>query len=384
VSFTVPADAPGPHVVSLVGPKAKPVAAATAQAVEVIVSAAFDVIEASPVEPSPTSERTTSAATPTPTPAPATPAPTPTPTPAPATPAPTPTPTPAPATPAPTPTPTPAPTTAGCPSNLQTAIRNTAAGGTLDIRGCEYRLPDGVDLDRRITLRGGTLIGDGVQRGDTYLLLNVTADGAVVDGTELRNAWRGARVNGTDNVTLRNVRIHHVGRTGLEIQNHSVGVAVVGCRIHDTGLANEGNAEAIYIGSARSSSSWGSPDYTRNGRVAACTIGPNVAEAVDIKDDSYGFVIENNSVTGAEEANSGAINVRGHDHTVRYNSVIDNAGSGIRFGGTPEGVAKNHVVGNVASQNGGYGYKCADGPQLTFVDNSGSGNGSGLMTGSCQ
>jgi hypothetical protein len=273
--------------------------------------------------------------------------------------------------------------TSGCPSNLQSAIRATAVGGTLDIRGCEYRLPDGVEVDRRITLRGGTLIGAGIGRNDTYLLLNITADGAVIDGTELTKAWRGARVNSTDNVTIKSVNIHHIGRTGIEIQANSVGVTVVGCRINATGLANEGNAEGIYVGSARSATSWSKPDLTRNGRIASCVISDTGGDAIDLKDDSYGFIVEGNDVSGVAEANTGAINVRGHDHTIRSNTVHDNKSSGFRFGGTPSGVARNHVLSNVSKGNAGYGYKCTDGPQLTFSGNSGSGNGSGMTAGDC-
>ena len=297
------------------------------------------------------------------------------------TPAPTPT-----ATPAPTRAPTPTPAPSGCPSDLAAAIDATPGGGTLDIRGCTYRFgSDGLTLDKRITLLGGELVGNGVQRGNTYVLLDVTADGAIVNGTELSNAWRGARVNGTDGVVLRNVYIHHVGRTGIEIQNRSVGVQVLGCRIHATGRANEGNAEGIYVGSARSASSWTSPDTTRNGRIAGCRIGPDLpGDGIDVKDDSYGFVIEDNDVYGVAEVNTGAINVRGHDHTIRNNVAHDNKSSGFRFGGTPTGVARNHVVGNIARSNGGYGYKCTDGPQLTFSGNAGSGNVAGLTAGACQ
>lgn len=225
---------------------------------------------------------------------------------------------------------------------------------------------------------GAVLVGNGIVRpsstGGTYLLIHVTHNNVTFAGFELTNAWRGARTEAASGSSFLDLYIHHVGRTGIEVSHGAVGAVVRGARIRDTGLDDVINAEAIYVGTARSADSWTGPDLTRDGVITGCTLGPNVGEGIDIKDDVSGFVVAGNVVTGAWEVGSGAINVRGHHNRLEGNSVSGNAGSGMRFGGTPDSPAVfNQLVGNNASNNGEYGFKFIDGPQMAS-GNSGSGN----------
>lgn len=157
------------------------------------------------VTPAPTATPAPSTA-PTPTPTPATTA-GPTPSPTAPTPAPTPlaTPTPAPtAAPTPVTTATPTPVVVpACPTNLQSAIDATPAGGTLDVTGCSFT--GSVTIRRAITLRGGSLTLGATGTWSTNV--GVDADGVTIDGLRIRGGGIGIAVFGRDRVTLRRVDI---------------------------------------------------------------------------------------------------------------------------------------------------------------------------------
>jgi hypothetical protein len=278
-------------------------------------------------------------------------------------------------------------------TSIQSAVNAAGPGDIVEIGPGTYyeeveTVRSGTSAERIVIRAQSTsnrpiLRGQGINRGDTYLLFDIKHNYVTVSGLELTNAWRGARIDGGDYSTYMNLYIHHIGRTGIEVQHHAIGATLKANRIHDTGMANEGNAEAIYIGTARSATSYSSPDLTRNGLVEGNVLGPRVAEGIDFKDDAYGFRFIANEVYGAVETASGAINLRGHTSVLSGNYVHDNLGAGIRIGGTPVGAAIHHQFrDNRSTNNAGYGYKCIDGPQDVWSNNSGSGN-SKLTTGTC-
>jgi hypothetical protein len=372
----------GPHQLAVRQPSAP----------DLLATAAVAVIAAAPAAvPSPVP---TPVATPQPTPNP-TPRPTPVPTPTarPATPAPTPAPaTPPPATPLPA-TPAPAPARqadaaldvpAEFPS-IQAAINAAQAGQTVRVAPGTYAealtsVRPGVTVHGYGAVLRGTGVGRPSTAGGTYLLIHIKHANVTFAGFELVNAGRGARIEAAAGSRLIDLRIHDIGRTGIEISHGAVGAVVQGNRISRTGLANEGNAEAIYVGTARSASSWVGPDLTRDGVISGNALGPSIAEGIDIKDDVSGFLVVGNHVTGATEVDSGAINIRGHHNRLEGNVATGNAGSGFRFGGTAAAPAvSNMLVGNASTNNGGYGFKFIDGPQ-TGSGNTGAGNAKGFVT----
>lgn len=268
---------------------------------------------------------------------------------------------------------------------IQAAINAAQSGQTVRVAPGTY-VEQLTSVRANVTVEGyGALLrGSGVGRpsstGGTYLLIHIRHNNVTFAGFELTNAWRGARIEGGSGSRLIDLVIHDVGRTGIEISGGAVGAVVQNARVWRTGLANEGNAEAIYVGTARSASSWTGPDLTRDGLISGNSLGPGIAEGIDIKDDVSGFRVVGNFITGANEVDSGAINVRGHHNRVEANTARDNLGSGFRFGGTEAAPAvSNTVISNVSNGNGGYGYKFISGPQIAS-GNTGSGNGKGLVT----
>jgi hypothetical protein len=264
-----------------------------------------------------------------------------------------------------------------CPATLAAGIAATASGGTLNVTGCTFT-DEEVECDQPITIIGGTMVGGSYTTGQA---ITVTGDDVSILGMTITNYRRAISITGADDALVQGCHLYSLGRTGIESQQASLRSRILNNLIHATGLLAEGNAEGIYIGSARSSPGWTEPDLTADGEIAYNTVYDCPGDGIDVKDDVQGFDIHHNTVYDCTEPDTGAINVRGFDNTIRSNYCHDNDASGFRFGGTPSGVALNTVTDNVSDDNTGYGYKCTDGPQTVFTGNTGTGNGDGFSTG---
>ena len=116
---------------------------------------------------------------------------------------------------APSPTPTPTPPPGGCPASLQTAINNTANGGTLNITGCSYS--GGVSIGKPMTLVGGIVSGGNP-------VIRIAADDVTLSGTEVKNGSAGLQHgnienNGYDAMTLDAVWVHDSSGSCFHVDN---------------------------------------------------------------------------------------------------------------------------------------------------------------------
>lgn len=133
------------------------------------------------------------------------------------------------------------------------------------------------------------------------------------------------------------------------------------------------NGEAIYIGT--SLKQWyknptDEPDMTNGNWIHHNTINSRGGECIDIKEGASDNLIEFNSCTGSQDADSGAINVRGNNNIIRNNSVYGNVGAGIRLGASDDRFGKdNAVYDNVIYDNDYAGLKVVTGSQGIICSN---------------
>jgi len=196
----------------------------------------------------------------------------------------------------------------------------------------------------------------------------------VFEGFEVRNFREGIRIEGASHVTVRNNKIHHGENECVRVRYFATHNVIAGNSIHFCGATSPyerlhgGNGEGIYIGTApeQREKNGNSPDASVHNIIEGNTIY-DVTEGVDVKEDASYTTVRSNTVYGASDANSGAINVRGDRNTVLDNASYGNAGSGFRFGGdagirTAEGILHDYgemnvIRRNVAHSNEQYGYK---------------------------
>ena len=121
-----------------------------------------------------------------------------------------------------TPTPTSMPSTPSpCPSNLQTAINNTATNGTLNITGCSYSLASPVTVSKAMTIQGGTIT-------TTTKAITIAASDVVISGvhivgpqyTTYNSGQIGIYANSAiQNITVKNNIIENFGEDGVRLAN---------------------------------------------------------------------------------------------------------------------------------------------------------------------
>ena len=289
---------------------------------------------------------------------------------------------------------------------IQAALDIAQPGDTVHLEAGEYR-QDFVTVrdataEAPITVTGpeGAVVRGGgggriVQvRHDYHRLQGFTIDGKHGAGdspsdyrgkliyamsTKKLDGVTGLEVLGMD---LRNaagecVRLRYF-TTGSEIADNTI----TDCGIADFRFGGGGkNGEGVYIGTAPEQ--WGTngapsgdPDKSNGNHVYANIIETNGNECVDIKESSSKNLIEFNDCTGQKDKNSAGLDARGSGNTFRDNTVRDNAGAGIRFGGdTSTDGTDNDAYGNEITGNDVGGIKFMAEPQGMVCGNTFSGNG---------
>lgn len=196
----------------------------------------------------------------------------------------------------------------------------------------------------------------------------------ILENFEVRNFRQGIRIENASHVTVRNNDIHHGEHECVRIRHFSRQNIVENNTIHFCGATSatkrlsNGNGEGIYLGTApeQRERNGGKADTSTHNQVRNNRIY-DVTESVDVKEDASYTLVEGNELYKNSDANSGAINVRGDNNSIKGNTAYDNTGSGFRFGGdagveNANGVIHNYgqnniVRNNIALRNGQYGYK---------------------------
>ncbi|MCB0061896.1 MAG: extracellular solute-binding protein [Caldilineaceae bacterium] len=138
------------------------------------------------------------------------------------------------------------------------------------------------------------------------------------------------------------------------------------------------NGEAIYVGTAPDQWDDGKnptadPDESSYNWIHHNTMDTQGNECTDIKEGSYGNVVEYNLCTGQLDPDSAGLGARGNHNIIRYNTIYGNIGAGVRLGGhevdgvqygTENEVYGNHLIGNRAG-----GIKIINEPQTRICGN---------------
>ena len=194
-----------------------------------------------------------------------------------------------------------------------------------------------------------------IEGGSSNLYLVGARAGAYVHDIKIVNStFRGARGGGTGEC----IRVKYQA-FNIEIANNNIA---------DCGLGkccdNSKNGEGVYIGTAPEQLADKNPssevDRTHNVWVHHNVMRP-LNECVDVKEGSYGNIVEHNTCSGQKDENSGGFGSRGgrvgQGNTFRFNLIIDTQGACVRFGGdsAPDGTG-NDFYGNICRDiKGSYG-----------------------------
>jgi hypothetical protein len=202
--------------------------------------------------------------------------------------------------------------------------------------------------------------------------------------------------DGVTGTRIQGMRITNFGGECVRIKYFATRSIIAGntigpCGVHDFQVPNTGtgqNGEGLYIGTApeqliRNPSP--EPDESNDNRVVGNEFDTQGAECVDIKEAAAHNEVAGNSCTGQQprNANSGAMESRGHHNTFRGNNIHHNAAAGIRIGGDKPGDAVgNDIYDNSITNNAKGGIKVMDaGPHGKVCGNNMSDNVGGNAVG---
>lgn len=159
---------------------------------------------------------------------------------------------------------------------------------------------------------------------------------------------------------------------------------ITDCGVYDFEFSGGGkNGEGVYIGTAPEQ--WGTngaptddADESDDNLVHDNIIKTNGNECVDIKEASSGNLVYGNDCSGQRDPDSAGLDARGNGNSFYGNTVYDNVGAGIRFGGdkSTDGI-ENDAYANTITDNERGGIKFMASPQGKICGNTMSGNGRG-------
>ncbi|MEV0678873.1 cellulose binding domain-containing protein [Actinosynnema sp. NPDC050436] len=148
-------------------------------------------------------------------------------------------------------------------------------------------------------------------------------------GFTVRESKKGIVVDNSHHVVISRVSVHHVDEEGVHFRRSSADGVLRDSTITDTGLAQPGYGEGVYLGSANSN--WachgnsGGVDRSDRVQVLGNRIGPNVAaEPIDVKEGTFHGVIRGNAfdgrgISGQNSADSW-IDVKGVGYVIEDNT----------------------------------------------------------------
>ncbi len=177
----------------------------------------------------------------------------------------------------------------------------------------------------------------------------------------------GVKVMG---MTLQNAGGECVRLRYFAHQNVVAGNTITDCGIYDFRFRGGGkNGEGVYIGTAPEQ--WGDngaptadADKSNKNLVYNNVIKTNGNECVDIKESSSGNEVYGNDCSGQKDPNSAGLDSRGSGNSFHDNTIHDNVGAGIRFGGdkSTDGT-DNDAYDNTITDNKAGGIKFMAAPQ---------------------
>lgn len=241
---------------------------------------------------------------------------------------------------------------------------------------------------RPVVLRGlpGAVLSGTSPRHDR--LLTVGHDWVVVTGFTLTTADKGVWLQHAAHVVVRGNRITGMGGECVRVKYLSRHNEVSGNTIGPCGLVGytgrdgHKNGEGVYVGTAPEQLDRNPtpvPDTSDDNLVRGNVIRV-VAECVDVKESARRTLVERNDCAGGIDPKGGGISSRGDRSVIRYNTVRDYAGKGVRLGGDEPGQGVlNDVYGNSLRRTGGHAVGAMRMPQGRVCGNAVGENAAGVV-----
>lgn len=168
---------------------------------------------------------------------------------------------------------------------------------------------------------------------DKNTVLAVTGDWWEVRDLKITGAQKGIIIDNSNHTKITGCEVFNTGSEGIHFRDNSSYGLVENCYVHDTGAVSPGYGEAVYIGSAKSTTGYGFDCHYNT--VRGCRLGPGVtAEHVDVKEYTIGTVIEDcifdgTGISGENSAKS-FVNIKGNDCVLRNNEGYRNGNDRIQ------------------------------------------------------
>lgn len=247
------------------------------------------------------------------------------------------------------------------------------------------------------TVRPGTSTAPIIIRGQdaritgtgTGRLINIHHSYITLEGFDISNADKGIWVQQAQGVRIINNTLHDLGGECIRLKYFASSNEIAGNRIGPCGLVGfnlstgSKNGEGIYIGTAPEQldrNPTPEPDQSNSNSIHDNQMTVP-AECVDIKEASTGNLVSNNTCSGSKDPDGAGFGSRGNGNFFRGNTASGGDGAGVRLGGdtSADGI-DNTVEGNTLINNAGYGVKVMRLPQRSICGNTVTGNGSGATT----
>ena len=158
------------------------------------------------------------------------------------------------------------------------------------------------------------------------IVLWITGDYWRVENLRCCEAQKGIVLDQSCYSIISGCEVYNIGSEGIHLRDDSAYCLIEDCNIHDTGTVTPKYGEGIYIGSAIGTEGYGFECHYNT--VRRCEISRVAAECVDIKEFTYGTLVEDctfdgSCISGENGANS-FIEIKGNDVIIRHNTGYRN------------------------------------------------------------
>ena len=201
--------------------------------------------------------------------------------------------------------------------------------------------------------------------------LHIMGDYWRIEDLRVGIAGKGIVLDQSSHSIISGCEVFRIGSEGIHLRDDSAYCLIEDCNVHDTGTVTPKYGEGIYIGSAIGTEGYGFDCHYNT--VRRCNISRVAAECVDIKEFTYGTLVEDcifdgSCIAGENGANS-FIEIKGNDVIVRNNTGYRNGNEKQLYGfdlycPTPEWGQNAKIYDNTlylddAGVNSVAGWKCS-------------------------
>lgn len=261
--------------------------------------------------------------------------------------------------------------------SVQKALDNVKPGDTIFLEDGLY-LQDIItkvdgELSKRITVKGSrSAIIKGAGDRDRIFEINhsyYTLDGFTIDGhhgdgdkesdytdkclfvlgtkkPELIRDHRGEYLSSLDGLIVKNMLMQNSGGETMRLRSFITNAEIYGNKFYRAGihailggLKSSKNAEQVYVGTSSNQhydgkNSKSGPDLTRYIWIHHNDFSGSCSEGVEASKEGTEYVlVEYNEITDQIDPESAGVGIRSDNVIVRYNSITNTEGAGVRIGG---------------------------------------------------